>query len=199
MRCQDVQNQLMASPTITPDLSQSERENGRVGNKPFSCCLGQESDDKALKAFALGELPMDIRQTIQAHVSECAACRAELAKIDALDGVFAAAQTPPIPPGFASRVLATARQRRKTEQIETWNLIRWWRLASAPMHAAAAAVMVVGLTIGLLMGTASGPLPTQAAGQMQSDPVDAYQLDYLGEAPGDSLAANYFALVAAEH
>ncbi len=149
-----------------------------------------------LRAFSIGELPMDVRQTIQAHVSECAACRAELAKIDALAGVFAAAQTPPIPPGFASRVLATARQRLKTDPIEPWDLMRWWREASAPMHAAAAAVMVLGLTIGLLMGTASGPLPTQVAGKMQPDPFDAYPLDYLGEAPGGSLADNYFALAA---
>ncbi len=149
-----------------------------------------------LRAFSIGELPMDVRQTIQAHVSECAACRAELAKIDALAGVFALAQTPPIPSGFAARMLATARQRLETEQIETWNLIRWWRVASAPMHAAAAAVLVIGLTIGLLMGTASGPWPTQAVGQMRSDPVDAYLLDYLGEAPSDSLADSYLALAA---
>ncbi len=152
-----------------------------------------------LRAFSIGELPMDVRQTIQAHVSECAACRAGLTVVDALAGVFALAQTPPIPSGFAARVLTMARRRQETEQIESWNLIRWWRVASVPMHAAAAAVMVLGLTIGLLMGTASGPLPMQAVDQMQSDPVDAYPLDYLGEAPGGSLAANYFALVAAEH
>jgi anti-sigma factor RsiW len=51
-----------------------------------------------LRAYSIGELPMDVRQTIQAHVSECGACRAELAKIDPLTGVLAAAQTPPIPP-----------------------------------------------------------------------------------------------------
>ncbi len=40
--------QLMASPTLTPALSQRERENGRVGNKPFSCFSGQNCGDKSL-------------------------------------------------------------------------------------------------------------------------------------------------------
>jgi anti-sigma factor RsiW len=149
-----------------------------------------------LKSFSLGELPMDVRQTVQDHVAECDACRAELAKIDALAGVLAAAQTPPTPSGFTARVLATARQRLKTDQIEPWNLIGWWRLTSVPMHAAAAAALVIGLAVGLLMGQAAAPLAPLAADKMPSDPVDTYPLDYLGEAPGGSLADDYFALVA---
>ncbi len=141
-----------------------------------------------LRAFSIGALPMDVRQTIQAHVSKCDACRTELAKIDALAGVLAAAQTLPIPSGFAARVLATARQRLTTDQIEPWNLIRWWRLTSVPMHAAAAAALVMGLAVGLLIGRTSAPLPPRAAGNMRPDLADAYQFDYLGEAPSGSLA-----------
>ncbi len=148
------------------------------------------------RAFSTGELPMDVRQTIQAHASECDACGAELAKIDPLAGVLAAAQTPPVPTDFTARVLATARERLTTNRIEPWNLISWWQLTSVPMHAAAAAVMVIGLAAGLLMGQAAAPLVPRTAGKMQPDPVDTYPLDYLGEAPGGSLADNYFALVA---
>lgn len=151
-----------------------------------------------LRAFSIGELPMDIRQALQAHVSACDACRAELAKTDALAGVLAAAQTPPIPPGFTARVLAMAQQRQITERIGTWNLKRWWHVTSVPMHAAAAAMLVIGLAIGLVMGSASWPLPPQDAGKMQPDLFGAYPLDYLGEAPGGSLADNYFALVASQ-
>jgi anti-sigma factor RsiW len=149
-----------------------------------------------LRAYSIGELPIDVRQSIQAHVSECDACGAELAKIDPLSGMLAAAQTPPIPPGFTARVLATARERLTTNRIEPWNLISWWRLTSVPMHAAAAAVMVIGLAAGLLMSQTAAPLAPRAAGKMQPDPVDTYPLDYLGEAPGGSLADHYFALVA---
>ncbi len=149
-----------------------------------------------LRAFSIGELPMDVRQAIQAHLSACAACRAELTAVDALAGVLAAAQTPPIPEGLAARVLSTARQRREIDQIEPWNLVRWWRLTSAPMQAAAAAMIVVGLAIGLVLGSASGPLPPQGAGRMQPDPFEVYPLDSLGEAPGGSLAESYLALAA---
>ncbi len=147
-----------------------------------------------LKAFSIGELPADVRQTVQVHVSECEACRSELAKIDVPAVLLAAVQTPPIPMGFTARVVAIAQQRLETEQIESWNLIRWWRLTSAPMHAAAAAGLVLGLTIGLLMGATSVPASTSK--NVQPDPVDTYQLDYLGEAPGGSLADSYFALAA---
>ncbi len=149
-----------------------------------------------LKALSLGELPKELRQTVQDHVFECDACRADLAETDSLAGVLAAAQTPSIPPGFTARLLAIARQRLTTEQIEPWNLVRWWRLTSVPMHAAAAAVMIIGLAVGLLMGQASGSLAPQDAGRMQPAPVDAYPIDYLGEAPGGSLADGYFALAA---
>jgi hypothetical protein len=54
----------MASPTLTPCLRRvawrgrqaalygGERENDQVGNKPFSCFLGQERDDKAMTPYS---------------------------------------------------------------------------------------------------------------------------------------------------
>lgn len=152
---------------------------------------------KQLTAFSSGELPADVRQAVQAHLAECAACRAALAEVDALAGVLAGAQAPPIPSGFASRVLAAARQRQKAEPLAAWNLMRWWRLASAPMHAAAAAVLVIGLSVGLVLGWTSAPSAAQATTAAQPDPVDAYQIDYLGEAPSGSLADSYLTLVSA--
>ena len=151
---------------------------------------------KQLRAFSLGELSVDIRQMVNEHLSGCVACRLKLAAVDDVAGVLAAAKMPPIPVGFSARVLAMARQRRNAEVAETWNLMHWWRLTSAPMHAAAAAALVIGLAVGLLMGQASAPLPSHSVGQKQPDPADAYPLDYFGAAPGDSLAANYFALAA---
>ena len=152
---------------------------------------------KQLAAFSAGELPADVRQAVQAHLAECAACRAALAEVDALAGVLASGQTPPVPPGFAARVMAAARQRQEPEPAAVWNLVRWWRLVPAPMHAAAAAVLVIGLAVGLLMGWTTSPArqaaPAPAAAQ--ADPLDAYNLDYLGDAPSGSLADSYLALV----
>jgi anti-sigma factor RsiW len=152
---------------------------------------------KQLTAFSSGELLADVRPAVQAHLAECAACRAALTHVDALAGVLTSTQTPPVPAGFAARVTAAARQRQEAEPLVVWNPLRWWRLVPAPMHAAAAAVLVIGLAVGLLMGWTTLPAsqapPAQAAAP--ADPLDAYNLDYLGEAPSGSLADSYLALV----
>jgi len=154
-----------------------------------------EEVQQQLREFSTGELPMDVRQTVQAHLSECAACCAELAKVDALAGFLTGAQAPPVPSGFASRVLSKARQRQEANPA-AWNLMRWWRVTSAPMHAAAAAVLVFGLGTGALISWStwqpSAAPPVQAS---QTDLLASYNVDYLTDAPNGSLAQTYLALV----
>ena len=154
-----------------------------------------ENVQQQLNRFAAGDLPVADRQTVQAHLAECAACRAKLAELDALAGVVASTPTPPIPSGFASRVIAAARQRQQAQPITAWNLLRWWRLTSAPMHAAAAAVLIVGLSVGVVPTRRSSDLAARAETAAEVDPVDVYQIDYLGEAPSGSLADSYLTLV----
>jgi len=149
-----------------------------------------------LKAFASSQVRVDTRQRIQAHLTECAACRTALGRIDPVAGVLADVQTPPIPPGFAARVMTAARRRRQAESGPTWDLLRWWQLTSAPMHLAAAAVLVIGLAAGWMMGWSAAPSTGQMAPAGQSDPLSTYQLDVLSEAPNGSLAGSYLTLVA---
>lgn len=156
-----------------------------------------EDVQQHLKRFADGDLPSADRQAAEGHLAECAACRAKLAEFDVLAGVVAGTQTPPVPPGFASRVMTAARQRQEAQPIAAWNLLRWWRLTSVPMHAAAAAVLIVGLAAGVVMGWASAPSSAQADTAAQADAVDVYQIDYLREAPSGSLADSYLTLVSA--
>ncbi len=152
---------------------------------------------KQLKAFSSGQLPAGVRQAVQVHLTECGACRAALGRIDPVAASLARVQTPPVPLGFAARVMAVAQRRRQAEPIPTWNLLRWWRLTSASMHLAAAAVLAVGLTAGLMMGWTVVPSARQMASATQSDPLSTYQLDVLSEAPNGSLAGSYLTLVAA--
>ena len=157
----------------------------------------EELQDR-LPAYSAGELPTDVREAAQAHLGGCAACRAALARIDALASVLADAQTPPVPAGFAARVMAEARSRRSAAVSAGWNPLRRWRLASAPMRAAAAAVLLVGLGAGLWMGWSSGPAvvsPDRAETTSQARLLDTYQLEALGDAHEGSLADSYFALV----
>lgn len=152
---------------------------------------------KQLGAFSSGELPTEVYWTVQAHLAGCAACRAALGRVDSVAGVLSAARTPPVPSGFTARVLAAARRRQEAQRIGAWSLLRWWRLTSAPMHAAAAAVLVMGLTVGLTMGWTTAPSAGRMAPAAWDDPFEAYQLDSLSEAPRGSLAGSYLTLVSA--
>lgn len=156
-----------------------------------------ENVQQQVNRFAAGDLPVADRQAVQAHLAECAACRAKLAELDALAGVVVGTPTPPIPSGLAFRVMVVARKRQEAQPVAVWNLLRWWRLTSGPMHAAAAAVLIVGLTVGMVLGLTSAPLAARAETAAQVAPADVYQIDYLGEAPSGSLADSYLTLVSA--
>ena len=161
-----------------------------------------EEVQSRLPAYSSGELPTDVREAVQAHLDGCAACQAALARIDALAAVLASAQTPPVPAGFAARVMIRARSRRSAAVSAGWNPLRRWRLASARMRAAAAAVLLVGLGAGLLMGWTSGPAvvsPDRAETTSQADLLDTYQLEALGDAHEGSLADSYFALMSVDN
>lgn len=149
-----------------------------------------------LANYADGGVPPDERNAVEAHLRGCPACRAALAEVDPVAAVLVQSQSPPIPPGFADRVMAHARY-RITRPRGTWSPVQWWRTASAPMRGAAAAVLVVGFLGGWMMGRDAVRIPGSRAAVVASppDPLDGYNLDYLGDAPKGSLANSYLALV----
>ena len=151
-----------------------------------------------LEAYANGGMSPDEREAAAAHLRNCADCTRALARIDSLAAVLAQAKTPSVPSGLAVRVMAAARSRRPAMAEAGWNPVRWWRQVSMPMHAAAAAVLIVGLAVGLVMGWMARPstIQTQTTeAATQGDALDAYNIDYLGDAPAGSLADSYLALV----
>jgi anti-sigma factor RsiW len=155
-----------------------------------------EEVQKKLNDYKSGSLPAEIYRVVQAHITECRECSTLLSKVDTLAGALTGAQEPPIPTGFAFRVLAAARQRQKAETFAVWNLKRWWQL-TPQMHAAAAAVLIIGLSVGLVMGWAAKPLVSQPSTVVQVDSLEAYQLASLGEESGGSLADSYLTLAMA--
>ena len=150
-----------------------------------------------LDAYAAGELPPALAAKLAAHLESCESCRQSLGRLKRLAAVLGQASAPPVPVGFAYRVMAKARGRRAVAASAGWNRLQWWRLVPAPMHAAAAAVLVIGLAVGLVMGWTTLPASQAPSAQaaVQADPLEAYNLDYLGDAPSGSLADSYMALV----
>jgi transposase InsO family protein len=150
---------------------------------------------KRLSALSSGDVAPDVRRAMRAHFGECAACRKALERVDGLAAVMAGTRTPPIPSGFAARVMAAARQRQLAGPGAAWNPWRWWRLTTVPIRAAACAVFVVGVVVGLVLGWRVSPSAGPARRVVQGDPLEAYQLDFLSGAPEGSLARSYLTLV----
>ena len=143
----------------------------------------------SLKVYIDGAMGPEQRRAVEAHLQSCANCRAALERIDRLAVVLLDAKPPPVPPGFASRVMLAAKSRKRATNVAAGNPWQWWKSISMPMRAAAAAVLIVGVSVGLLMSWAAGP-PIAAL----ADPLDAYNLDYLSDAPKGSIAESYVAL-----
>ncbi len=139
---------------------------------------------------------------VEAHLRSCPVCRDELARLKQLLALLKSdSYVPPVPEGFSSRLMAKARQRlaarQPSEMSVPWSVRRWWTSVSFPMRAEAAAMLAASLLIGVLMGqqTWRSAHPSNPQQAMQADPLAAYAFDYLSDAPGDSLAGTYLALM----
>ena len=159
-----------------------------------------EEAQAKLEAFVSGSLPPEERLDVTGHLRDCAACRAALARLDNLAAVLVRANEPPLPEGFTSRVMSAAVRRRAEPRTARWNPIRWWRMVSVPMRAAAAAMLVIGVAAGLFMGwtALSSSAQTPATGA-QVDPLEAYSIDYLTDTPKGSLADSYLTLLTGQN
>jgi len=87
--------------------------------------------------------------------------------------------------------------------FEPWNPFGRWVSVPAPMRAAAAAVLILGLAAGAFMarGTFQPPASESVASTQSADAHVAavYSLDYLTDAPSGSLAHVYVTLVSAQN
>jgi anti-sigma factor RsiW len=149
-----------------------------------------------LTAFSAGELPVDVRRAMQAHLGDCAGCRAAVARADVLAGVLAGVPAPPLPEGLASRIVASARQRHEAMPVPPGRLLPWWRPTSAPMRAAAA---IAAFAFGI-WGASELSQPSAAnAGEDNVQPAaESILRDWFEAAPEDSLASRYLVAIKAE-
>ena len=154
---------------------------------------------KHLHAYVDGIVPPVVGAAMQAHAASCPACRREVESLAQLGAVLrVAAPIPPVPEGFAARVMAHAvEQKRQAPMrlVALFTRFAWWEDLARPARAAAAAVLVAGLALGAVMGwdaNRNGRSPSSVV--TQPDALAAYNLDYLAEAPAGSLAQVVMAL-----
>jgi anti-sigma factor RsiW len=121
-------------------------------------------------AYVLGSLSASDRREFEAHMAECPQCREAVAdlsgvpallsqldraEVAAMDGSGrGAADTPPMSPELLPSLLATVRWRRRRTRVVTW-------VASS----AAAAVLGVGVLVGVQGYTSTPPQQSTASSQ----------------------------------
>ena len=159
---------------------------------------------KKLDRFARQELAPRLRESVEAHLRECEDCRRHLARQERLEAVLTSVSEPPaVPEGFGDRLMTAARQRQAARRPVPELRLLGQRWPSVPFgtRVAQTAVLAGGLLLGVIMGqqTWQSVHPATTKQTSQADPLAAYELDYLGDAPGGSLAQSYLMLTAASN
>ena len=144
-----------------------------------------------LNRYLDGELSDQERRAIERHVGTCAACHEALERLHGADAAVLQLPEPPdVPTGFAQRVIARAARRREQRPL----VAPFWQSFSPAMRVAAAAMVMLGLGIGVLMGLDLVRGPATPSDVAAADLDAVYGFDYLSDAPGGSLADAYITL-----
>lgn len=154
-----------------------------------------------LDLFATGELTHTVREKIEAHLESCKECGEALARVRRFEDLLTAAPAPPVPDGFAARVVARAKERqaRAVGQLPAPRgryRLAWQRIR---LSAGTAAALAAGLMVGMFMGHETWQAVRQqplASATRPPDPLAAFGFEYLVEPGGDSLAQAYLGLTA---
>lgn len=149
---------------------------------------------KRLVAYVDEELPQRQREMLARHLEACSACRREAERLRALAPVLQDIVLPDFPEELTARILATA-ERQLARRGNRWSQ----RLRVEPilppwgMRTAAAAVLLLGITIGSVLGENTWPkwIPAPAPPARGADVAAVYALDAFDAAPSGSLEAGF--------
>lgn len=151
------------------------------------------------------ELPEEAMGKMAIHLKSCRDCSETLSRLQRLTTLLGEVSAPEVPKNFADRVLDCGYERsRAIQSIQRKRLFigRWWSPRFLTARAAvAAAFLVIGLGLGVLMGQDTWQSPglqsVEKSQMAQVEPTDIYNLDYLSSAPKGSLAYAYVTLTSA--
>jgi anti-sigma factor RsiW len=153
---------------------------------------------KKLTAFLDAEISGTLQEHVGSHLQVCPRCGAAWARLQLLHRTLHANSAPSVPDDFVRRVLAQMSLLPVLSEPRVGGgrlSLRWQTFVSVVRYAAAAALLVIGVTGGLVLGVQmrqrAEPLrPTEESAAV-------YNLDYLGSTPDGSLPHAYLTLVSA--
>ena len=150
-----------------------------------------------LSAYSDGELSENLRHVVDAHLSHCKSCRAKLKEIQGIDALFEdTLPVPPVPEGFARRVMAEAHSRHLLKKSESrrprlrWSPMQWVTGLSAPMRLAAAVTVLLAFVTGFAL---EGTMVMDRDGFIQSG-QELYGFEWFAPDPPDSISSIYIAM-----
>jgi anti-sigma factor RsiW len=158
-----------------------------------------------LDRYVQGDLPEPMSKKVEQHLHKCRNCADTLSRIKKLEGLFEDTPRPPVPEGFSERLMQCARQRQYLQQSPEPIIIRIWGWfdRTGLKKSVAAAGVIIGLSVGLLMGlqTSRQYQQKQTVNQIASGSglIDTFRFDYLTEAPENSLSQVYVQMIAGKN
>jgi len=154
-----------------------------------------------LEAYAAAEVPPQVRKRIKGHLQSCSECREALARQKELEALIRNVPAPPVPDGFAGRLMARARVRGEAPRPVSpsgWNHFRWLEPQRVRLATGTAAALAAGLMIGGLMGRQTWQRSAAQIGTgnqvIETDPVGASGLSLLTRLGDKSLGEAYLGL-----
>jgi anti-sigma factor RsiW len=154
-----------------------------------------------LSACIDGILPEKLETEIKHHLAHCPSCQAELERLIRLSAILRTAAVPDVPPFLADRIVAHGQQQLAREthgkRLVFLPQVNWLLELPGYMKAAAAVVLLVGLSAGVLLGLSYSKAPISKVAvvvEPETDPVSSVHPDFLSESPGGSPAQVYLAL-----
>jgi len=146
-----------------------------------------------LNAYADGELPEKQRLSVKEHLATCEACQRRLEEIRGIDVLFQGTlSVPPVPDGFAARIMAEARRRQSVvaPKRSEWNPLQWVAGLSVPMRIAACVAILLAFATGLSLD--GGWMTRQG---MSSQPEKNLSgLEWFEPTPPGSIGSVYIAM-----
>jgi anti-sigma factor (TIGR02949 family) len=196
----------MAEPPSKPACLTSKKIDFHAGVFPVSFVYSFKKEMamdckkvlSRLHAYLDGEVPAELMQDIEKHLSTCPSCLSQVERIrqvhDMLDGL----SVPPLPQEFAARIMAKAqrevpfaKEKRPLLSLD-WRPFQWLLDLSAPMRLAACAVVFLACLLGISMSkelSLSGNRQNLVA---QTENIDGFE--WFSPTPPASLGSAYLAL-----
>jgi anti-sigma factor RsiW len=152
-----------------------------------------------LDAYRDGELSDQRRRVLEAHLAVCRLCREQHEGLGQVGDMLDSLEVPPLPHGFAARVVSEAHDRRlpvmqpprALAPLDWWPL-RWFGELSSPMRLAACGALLLACLLGMFMSKEFSLQQSRQTPVATTEGLEGFE--WFSPTPPTSLGAAYLNL-----